>query len=118
METFIVIFVVLAVNFSATPFARGPAGTAKFYWPFAADTKPWLGLIGGLPSQGGSMVTTLLAGAATMGLIAALLALFGWFVPANWLLPLIASAFAASIALDVVLLWGVLARGWSISGLK
>lgn len=72
---------VLAAHFSATPFAPAPAGTAKFYWPFAVDSKPWLGFVGGLPTSGG-VLTVLLAGVATLGFIASLLALFGWLIPA------------------------------------
>ena len=45
---FVVLFlVILGAHFSLTPFAPAPAGAAKFYWPFAADSKPWLGFIGG-----------------------------------------------------------------------
>lgn len=122
----------LAAHFNAMPFAPAPAGTAKFHWLFAADSKSWLTAIGGLPASGG-IVTSLLAGVAALGFIAALLALFGWLVPANWFTPLIIAAAVASIllyilyfgalallpiALDLILLWGVLARGWSVAGLE
>ncbi|NOH02683.1 MAG: hypothetical protein HND47_12345 [Chloroflexi bacterium] len=130
MKAILIALLVLAAHFSATPFA--PAGTAKFYWPFAADSKSWLTAIGGLPASGG-IVTSLLAGVATLGFIAALLFLFGWLIPAHWFTPLIIAAAVASIllyilyfdtfsllpiALDFILLWGVLARGWSVAGLK
>ena len=132
MKIFVIVLLVLAVHFSATPFAPGPAGTAKLYWPFAADSKPWLGFIGGLPASGG-LVTALLAGIAALGFLASLLALFGWLVPAHWFTPLIVAAAIASIllyilyfgafsllpiALDAILLWGILAQGWSVAGLK
>ncbi|MDL1945087.1 hypothetical protein FBQ99_22450 [Chloroflexi bacterium CFX2] len=132
MKAILIVLLALAAHFSATPFAPAPAGTAKFYWPFAADSKPWLGFIGGLPAAGG-IVTPLLAGVAALGFIASLLALFGWLVPAHWFTPLIVAASIASIllyvlyfgafsllpiALDAILLWGVLVRGWSVTGLK
>lgn len=132
MKAILIILLALAAHFSATPFAPAPAGTAKFYWPFAADSKPWLGFIGGLPAAGG-IVTPLLAGVAALGFIASLLALFGWLVPAHWFTPLIVAASIASIllyvlyfgmfsllpiALDAILLWGVLVRSWSVTGLK
>ena len=132
MKALLIALLVLAAHFNATPFAPAPAGTAKFYWPFAADSKPWLGFIGGLPASGG-VVTALLAGVAALGFIASLLALFGWLVPAHWFTPLIVAASIVSIllyflyfgafsllplALDALLLWGVLARGWSVAGLK
>lgn len=88
---------------------------------------------GGLPSQSGSIVTPLLAGIATLSFIASLLALFGWLVPAHWFTPLIVAASIASvllyilyfgvfsllpIALDAILLWGILSQGWAVAGLK
>ena len=132
MKAILIALLVLAAHFSATPFAPAPAGAAKFYWPFAADSKSWLTAIGGLPASGG-IVTSLLAGVAALGFIASLLALFGWLVPANWFAPAILAASIASVvlyvlyfgafsllplALDIILIWGVLARGWSVAGLK
>jgi hypothetical protein len=132
MKIILTTLLILAAHFSATPFAPAPTGTAKFYWPFAADSKPWLGFIGGLPASGG-VLTALLAGVATLGFIASLFALFGWLVPAHWFTPLIAAAAVASIllyllyfgtfsllplALDAILLWGILSQGWSVAGLK
>lgn len=132
MKILVIVLLFLAAHFSATPFAPAPAGAAKFYWPFAADSKSWLTAIGGLPASGG-IVTSLLAGVAALGFIASLLALFGWLVPAHWFTPAILAASIASvllyvlyfgafsllpIALDLILVWGVLARGWSVAGLK
>jgi hypothetical protein len=132
MKILVIVLLVLAAHFSATPFAPAPGGTAKFYWPFTVDSKPWLGFIGELPASGG-LVTASLAGVATLGFLASLLALFGWLVPAHWFTALIVAASIASvllyilyfgvfslppIALDAVLLWGILAQGWSVSGLK
>ena len=131
MKAIIITMIVFAAHFSATPFAPALAETAKFYWPFEANSKPWLGFIGGLPASGG-ILTAFLAGVATLGFIASLLALFGRLVPAHWFTPLIVAASIASIllyvlyfgvfsllplALDAILLWGVLIQGWS-TGIK
>ena len=61
MKILVILLLFLAAHFNATPFAPAPAGAAKFYWPFAADSKSWLTAIGGLPESGG-IVTSLLAG--------------------------------------------------------
>ena len=102
-------------------------------WPFAADSKSWLGFVGGLPRQSGSAVTPLLAGLAGLGLLAAALGLFGVLVPANgWPVLVIVSASASIllyvlyfrvwaillIVIDAVLLWGVLAQHWSVALLR
>ena len=132
MKILVIILLFLAAHFNATPFAPAPAGAAKFYWPFAADSKSWLTAIGGLPAAGG-IITSLLAGGAALGFIASLLALFGWLVPANWFAPAILAASIASVllyvlyfgafsiiplALDALLLAGVYAWHWSAAGLK
>ena len=132
MKILVIFLLILAAHFNATPFAPAPAGAAKFYWPFAADSKSWLAAIGGLPASGG-IVTSLLAGVAALGFIAALLALFGWLVPANWFTPAILTASIASVllyvlyfgalsllplALDAILLAGVYTWHWSVAGLK
>jgi hypothetical protein len=132
MKALLITLLILAAHFSATPFAPAPAGMGKFYWPFATDSKPWLGFVGGLPASGG-IVTAFLAGVAALGFIASLLAVFGWLIPAHWFTPLITAAAAGSvlvyilyfgifsllpIALNAILLWGVLVQGWSVTGLK
>lgn len=132
MKILVIFLLLLVAHFNATPFAPASAGAAKFYWPFAADSKSWLAAIGGLPASGG-IVTSLLAGVATLGFVASLLALFGWLVPAHWFTSLLIAAAVASIllyilyfgvfsilpiALDFLLLWGILAQGWSANWLK
>jgi hypothetical protein len=106
---------------------------AKFYWPFAADSKPWLGAVGGLPAHSGSFVTTLLAGLAGLGFLVAALGLFWSGIPSTWWPVLVLVAAAASILLyvlyfgiwailplllDAVLLLGIIFRHWSASGLR
>jgi len=120
MKIAVLIFLVLAAHFSLTPFAPGKAGEAKFYWPFAADSRSWLPFIGGLPAQSGSIVTPILAGIAGLAFLAAAASLLGWFVPVAWLRTLVITGAAASallymlyigpyailpLALDALILW-------------
>lgn len=129
----IIVLLLLATHFSLTPFAPAPAGKATFYWPFAADSKPWFAFIGGLPQQSGGFVTPLLAGLAGFGFLVAALSLLGWLIPAGWWMPSVVIACAASLllyvlyfgmwailplAVDGVLLWGVLFQHWNVAGLR
>jgi len=77
MRIIVLVLLIVAAHFSLIPFAPTSAGKAWFMWPFAADSKSWLGFVGGLPRQSGSVVTPLLAGLAGLGLLAAALGLFG-----------------------------------------
>ncbi len=132
MRIIVLVLLLLGAQFSATVFAPAEAGKAWFLWPFATDSKPWLGIIGGLPKQGGSIVTPLLAGVATLCFLAAALGLFGIAIPADWWRPLVLVAVVASallhglflgiwalapMAVDLVLLWGLLLQNWSVSAL-
>lgn len=131
----IIVFALLAfaAHFNLTAFVPAEAGKAWFGWPFAADTRPWLGLIGGLPSQGGSVITPLLAGVAGLGFLGALLGLLKIWVPAAWWPYLVLVAAGASallfllyfgrwsllpLAIDAVLVWGVLSQHWSVLSLR
>jgi hypothetical protein len=131
MRIVVIIILLLAAHFNLTAFAPAQAGKATFYWPFAADSKSWLSFIGGLPQQSG-LFTTLLASIAGLGFLAAAFALLGWIVPEGWWLPSVLIAAIASIALyvlyfggnalipialDAVLLWGVIVQGWTVAGL-
>jgi hypothetical protein len=115
----------ISAHFALTPFAPGPAGSAKIYWPFAADSRSWLGFTGGL--------TVLFAGLAGLGFMAAALGLFWNGIPAGWWpVIVIVSAVASTLlyllyfgvwallplALDLALLWGVLFRHWTVAGLR
>lgn len=131
MRYVVFVLLLIASHFALTPFA--PAPKAWLGWPFGADSKPIFSFVGGLPSQAGGLLTPLLAGLAGLGFLAALAALFGLVIPASWWRPLMLVAGIASallyvlyfgkwallpLALDAVLLWGVLAQGWSVAGLK
>lgn len=132
MRIIVLVLLLLGAQFSATVFAPAAAGKAWLLWPFADDSKSWLSVVGGLPKQSGSVVTPLLGGVATLCFLAAALGLFGIVVPADWWRPLVLVAVFASallhvlffgvwalapIAVDVVLVWGVLLQNWSVSTL-
>ena len=126
MRTIVIVLLVLGAHFNLTAVVPGPK--ALIYWPFGADTKPLLAMLGAYPNSP-TQLLSMLAGAS---FIAALLALLGWLVPANWFAPLVIVAVAASvllyglyfgtfallpIAIDLVLAWGVLSQHWSVTTL-
>jgi hypothetical protein len=133
MRYVVTVLLLVGAHFSLTAFAPAAAGKRWIGWPFDADSKPRLGSLGGLPKQGGALAA-LLAGVAGLGFLAAAVGLlFGVVVPADWWRALVMVALVASIllyalyfgplalipiALDVAILWGVLAQGWSMSGLR
>jgi len=133
MHYVVTALLILGAQLSLTAFVPAPAGKAWLLWPFAEDSKPWLGGIGGLPRQRGSVVTPVLAGSAGLGFLAAALGLLGIGVPANWwpLLVIVAAMDSLTlhalyfgrwsplpIVLDVMFLWGVLVQHWSVAGLR
>lgn len=126
MRTIVIVLLVLGAHFNLTAVVPGPK--ALIYWPFGADTKPLLAMLGAYPNS----PTQLLSILAGVSFIAALLALLGWLIPANWFAPLVIVAVAASvllyglyfgtfallpIAIDLVLAWGVLNQHWSVTTL-
>lgn len=133
MYYLVLVLLIAAAHFNLTPFAPTKAGQAWIGWPFAADSKSWAGVLVGLPSQSGSIITPLLAGVAGVGFLAAAACLLGWVVPADWFRPLLIAAGSASVllyvlyfgpwallplALDVFLLYGLFGLNWSVAGLK
>lgn len=127
------VLILLGAQFSLTAFSPANAGKAWLLWPFSGGSRPWLGLIGGLPQQSGSVVTPLLAGVAGLCFFAALAGLFGWLVPPEWWRPLVLIASTASLLLfvlylnplaippilvDMILLWGMLVQNWSVPQLR
>ena len=132
MRYLVLALLLVSAHFALTPFAPSPAGSAKFYWPFATDSKPWVGFAGALPAQSG-LLTALLAGLAGLGLLLAAMGLFWNGIPAAWWPAIVVVSAVASIllyalyfgawallplVLDLALLWGVLLRHWTVAGLR
>ena len=133
MWIIVLILLLLGAQFSFSAFAPAGAGKAWLLWPFTSDSRSWLGVVGGLPQQGSSVVTPFLAGIAGLCFLAAAASLVGWWVPADWWRPLVIVASIASLLLfvvyfgvwaippivvDVILLWAVFAQNWSVSVLR
>jgi hypothetical protein len=126
MRIIVIALLLLGAHFNLT--AVVPGAKALIYWPFGTDTKPLLAVFGAYPNS----PTQLLAVLAGASFIAALLALFGWLIPANWFAPLVIVAALASavlyvlyfglfallpLAIDIVLMWGVFTQNWSVNTL-
>jgi len=129
----VLVLLVAALHFSLIPFAPAQAGKAWLVWPLAADTRPWLAPIGGLPAQGNGLLTSVLSGLAALCFLGAALGLFGWVVPAAWWPWLVSAGAAASaalyllylgpwailpLALDILLLWGTFGLHWTVATLR
>jgi hypothetical protein len=133
MRILVFVLLLLGAHFSLTAFVPGAAGNAVFYWPWAADARPLLAGVGGLPQQGGSVLTPALAGIAGLCFLGAAAALLGIVIPADWWRLLVMGGTVASIALfvlflsplsvlpiavDLLLLWGLFAQQWTVAGLQ
>jgi hypothetical protein len=131
----IIVFVLLLLGaqFSLTAFAPAHAGKGWILWPFAADSKAILGGLGGLPQQGGSVVTPFLAGLSGLGFLLAALALFGVGISPELWTPVVIGSVILSVALhvlyfsplalvpilvDLVLLWGTFGQQWTAVALR
>jgi hypothetical protein len=121
----------LAAHYNLTAFTPARAGGAWLLWPWAADARPVVHGLGGLPGQLGSVVAPLLAGMAGLGFLAAAVGMMGAFASLFWWRAVVALAAVASIllhgmflgrwslaplALDAALLWVALAAPWLRSG--
>ena len=124
MRILVTVLLVVGAHFSLTALIPGPK--ALFYWPFGPESKPIIGV-------GAGIFRPLLAVIAGVCLLAAAAALFGLIVPEGWFMPLAIVGSAASIllyvlylsvysiipiAIDAILLWGVLAQQWTAIGLR
>jgi hypothetical protein len=129
MRWLLVVLFVVAAHFSLIPFAPASTGKAWILWPFSADSKSWLGFVGGLPAQSGSALVPIIAGLAGLGFIAAVVGLFWTGFPAVWWrLVVIASAILSillyalffgrwsvlPLVLDLAILWGMMLQHWSV----
>lgn len=129
----IVLLLIVGAHFSLTPFAPAQPGKASLIWPFALDSKPIIRGIGGLAQPPASLITRVLAAVAGIGFITAAVGLFGVVVPAEHWRTIVLGTSAFSVALyglylgpraalplliDAVMLFGVLALGWTVEGLR
>ncbi len=129
MNIIVIVLLLLAAHFSLTALVPGQAGKAVFYWPFATDTVPMLGLFGAYPNP----LTQLLSVTAGVAFLAAVLALLGWLIPASWWMPLVLVGVIASFALflvyasplailplllNLLLLWGIFFQHWTANSLR
>lgn len=124
MRILVVVLLVVGAHFSLTALIPGPK--ALFYWPFGPESKPIVEFGAGLP-------TKLLSIVAGVCLLAAAAALFGLIIPEAWFVPLVVVGSIASIllyvlylgvysiipvAIDAILLWGMLAQQWTVASLQ
>ena len=127
MRIVVLILLFLGAHFAGTVFVPGQKATV--IWPLGVGSRPVLAGVGGMPSQSGSVASPLLAGIAVLAFAAAIAAVLGIVVPADWFVPLVVAGSLASITLfvlfagrwavlpivvDVILLWGVLGLHWTV----
>ena len=125
MRLIVLILLLVGAHFSLTALAPGPLGKGKVYWPFGPESQPVARFLGSAARP----VTQVLAVVAGASFLLAAVGLFGVLVPAAWWPLLVVAGVVASVLLhllylsqyavlpllvDVVLLWSVLARGWTV----
>ena len=128
MKLFVAFLLLIGAHFALTANLPAPAGQAWILWPFAANSQAVWGLTG---AEIGSL-TKVLSGIAGICFLAALLALLGLFLPAEWWGVLVSIAAISSlilyllhlgpwailpIAIDILLLWGIFVPHWSVANL-
>jgi hypothetical protein len=133
MHVFVLILLVLAAHYSLSAFFPSPAEHAHFYWPWTTDMHPILAGIGGLPQERNDVVTSALATTAGLCLLGSAAALQGIFIPPESFVPLATIGAVSSIvlftlylgplslipiALDLIVLWGVVLQHWTVAGLR
>ena len=129
MKLLVTLLLLISAHFALTANVPAPAGQAWLLWPFAANSQAVLGLTG----TGIGNLTKILSGVAGICFLAALLALFGWLIPAEWwgvlvgigalsslilYLLYLGSGAILPIAIDLLLLWGVFIPHWSVANLS
>lgn len=129
MRYLVALLLLLGAHFALTANVPAPIGKAWFFWPFAADSQAVLGLTG----DGINNMTRLLSVFAGVCFLAALLALFGLLLPAEWWAVLVGIAATSSlilyifyfgpwailpVAIDIFLLWGIFIPHWSVASLS
>lgn len=107
------------------------------FWPFGQQSRPVIDAFVGVlapdkvTATGQPTVALVAAGFASLAFIGAGLALWGLLVPSAWWTPALVVGAVSSIVLfaiylsplavipfvvDALILWGVVAQGWSIAG--
>ena len=129
MRWLVIVLLVLGAHLSLTAIAPGEAGKALIYWPFAKDSRPTVDILGSATKP----ITLLLSAVAGLSLLAAAASLLGWLVPPGFWSPAVILGTASSallfilyigvnslipLAVDLLLLWGVLFQKWSVAGLR
>lgn len=130
MKIFLLTLTLLSAHFSLTPFAPADKGKAWIFWPFETGVRPFLAVIGGLPSESGSIITPFLAGIAGICFLMASCSLFGLWINSSWFSNLVIAGSISSIvlfilyfgpysvlpiAINLLLLWGMLSKAWRLS---
>jgi hypothetical protein len=130
MRVAVILLLLVSTHLSLTAFMPAYPGKGWILWPFAGDSKPAFAFVGGLPTQPGSRIVTLLSGIATLCFFGSLLAFIGAIVPEVWWGGLVIAGAMTSaalyiayfsplsllpLALDIFLLWGVFIQHWSVS---
>ncbi len=85
MRWTVFILLLLGALFSLTALVPASAGNAGLLWPFAADSKPIVGLVGKLSGPSGHGVAPFLAGVAGVFFLATAVGLFWKTVPIDQL---------------------------------
>lgn len=129
MKFLITLLLLAGAHFALTASVPAPTGKNWVFWPFATDSHAVLGLAG----DGVSSITKLLSVIAGVCFLAALLALFGLLIPAEWWGVLVGIGSIASLALyllylgpwailpiviDIFLLWGIFVVRWSVAAFR
>jgi hypothetical protein len=129
MQILVALLLLLGAHFALTANVPASTGQGWILWPFAANSQAVLGLTG----NGLRGITKFLSAIAGVCFLAAVLALFGLVLPAEWWGVLVGIAAATSLILyilylgpwailpiliDAFLLWGILVPHWSVASLR
>jgi hypothetical protein len=113
-----------------------PHDSGWVVWPFGQQSRPVVDALVGVfapdkvTTNAQPTVALVAAGVASLAFIVAGLALWGFLVPASWWAPALVAGAVCSLVLfaiylsplaliplvvDAVILWGVIAQGWSVA---
>lgn len=130
MRTVVAACILLAAHFTLTIFV--PGDKALVYWPWGNNTRPVVAGLGGLP-RNDVLMTSLLAWLAGLAFLLAFAALFHTIVPETWFPVLVLAGSLASIilfglhfsavallpiAINVILVFGILVQHWTVADLS